>query len=93
VLRHIKDILNLSNADSIHILIFTTILYILYTIAILKHLKALIFKYYIRVVALTPNPHKASFRSLADFLPNHTTVKVLQPLICIKSLIKALEYY
>src|SRR2546423_6305625 len=79
-----RGTLNSSNADSVHTLIFTAILYTLYNIAILKHLEALIFKNYIRVVALTPNLRRASFRSLAHFLPNSTTVKVLQLLILIK---------
>jgi hypothetical protein len=84
MLRHMRGTLNSSNADSVHTLIFTTILYTLYTIAILKHLEALIFKNYICVVALTPNSRKVSFRTLADFLLNSTTVKVLQLLIFIK---------
>jgi hypothetical protein len=82
--RHITATLNSSNTDSVHTLIFTAILYKLYTIAILKHLEALIFKNYIRVDALKPNSRRASFRNLADFPPNKTTVKLLQLLILIK---------
>ena len=82
--RHIRGTLNLSNADSVHTLIFTAILYALYTIAILKYLEALIFKIYIRVIALTLNSRRASFYRLADFLPKSTTIKLLQLLILIK---------
>ena len=67
-----------------HTLIFTATLHTLYTIAILKHLEALVFENYIRDVALTPNSRRASFRSLADFLPKSTALKVLQLLILIK---------
>jgi ABC-type glucose/galactose transport system permease subunit len=75
--RHIRGTLNSSNADSVHILIFTAILYTLYTIGILKHLEALIFKNYICIVALALNSRRVSFHSLVDFLPNSTTIKLL----------------
>src|SRR5207248_3175253 len=82
--RHMRGTLNSSNADSVHTSIFAAILYTLYTIAISKHSKALASKNYVHVVALAPDSRRASFHSLADFLPNSTTIKLLQLLILIK---------
>ena len=78
-----KGTLNSSNVDSVHTLIFAAILYTLYTIAISKLSKAFASKNYVHVVALAPNSRRASFHS-SDFLPNSTTIKLLQLLILIK---------
>lgn len=58
-------------------------LYKSYTIATPKHLEPFLPKNYIRIVAFTPNLHRAFFYSRIDFLPYSTTVKLLPLLILI----------
>lgn len=56
-----RGTLTLRRADPVHALIFPTILYNLYTIAISKYSDALASKNYVRVIALALNSRIGSF--------------------------------
>jgi hypothetical protein len=61
MLRNTRGTLTLSNSDFVHILVFVIFLYNLCVIAISEHLKALLPKNYVCVVAFAPELRKSSF--------------------------------
>jgi hypothetical protein len=78
-----RGTLTLSNSISAHTLIYTTILYKPYTIAILKYRRPLLPKKYIRIIVFTFKLQRTFFSRKTMFLRRSNTIKLLLLIILI----------